>query len=169
MSVEEELLQIARERDAATEIALAELMLEPPDLLRRQFRVYLSRQVDYGRIRRTNERIPQLITVQGGLNELSCPELEFSSGVRLGFNIRLEEQQRGWLVKQFKFSVLLPERRGIRTVQIHLNAAGSHDSLNVPRCHMHIGNSRAHVPFPVMNPRLILHLICEHIEPDVGS
>lgn len=26
----------------------------------------------------------------------------------------------------------------------------------------------AHVPFPIMNPRLILSLFCEHIEPDFG-
>jgi hypothetical protein len=29
---------------------------------------------------------------------------------------------------------------------------------------MHIGDSRAHVPFPIIHPRLILYLICERIE-----
>src|SRR5207248_9864326 len=32
------------------------------------------------------------------------------------------------------------------------------DPLAVPRCHMHIGDSKAPVPFPLMDPRLILHL-----------
>ena len=168
MSIEDELLRLARERDTATEAALAGLMLEPPNILRLQLRAYLSRQVDHGRIRRTDEKIPQLAKVQGGLDELSCPELEFSSGVRLTFNIQLEEHQRGWLVKRFKFHVHLPQPRSIKMVRIHLNAAVMQDPLTAPRCHMHIGDSRAHVPFPVMNPRLILRLICGHIEPDLG-
>ena len=50
-----------------------------------------------------------------------------------------------------------------------LNAHSWHDPFARPRCHMHIGNSQAHVPFPAMDPRLILYLICEHIEPDVGA
>jgi hypothetical protein len=32
-----------------------------------------------------------------------------------------------------------------------------------------IGDSQAHVLFPIMSPRLIVHLICEHIEPDLGA
>jgi hypothetical protein len=54
-------------------------------------------------------------------------------------------------------------------VRSHLNEISSHDPLAIPRCHMHIADSEAHVPFPVMNPRLILYLICEHIEPDFGT
>ena len=169
MTIEDELLRLARERESATEDALVEMVLDRPDILRRHPRAYLSRQVDRGRIRRTDEKIPQLATVQGGLNELACPELEFSSGGRLAFNIQLEEEQRGWLVKRFRFHVHLPQPRSINMVRIHLNAETWHDPLVVPRCHMHIGGSRAHVPFPVMDPRLILHLICEHIEPDVGA
>jgi hypothetical protein len=53
-------------------------------------------------------------------------------------------------------------------VRIHLNPATLHDPLRVPRCHLHVGDSQAHIPFPIMNPRLILSLICEHIEPDFG-
>ncbi len=169
MSVEGELLQLAREREAATEGALSGMLLEQPDHLRRQLRAYLSRQVDRGRIRRTDERIPRLATVQNGLRELACSELQFSSSTRLEFNIQLEKEQRGWLVKRFRFHVYLPRERSINMVRIHLNPATWHDPLTVPRCHMHIGNSHAHVPFPVMGPRLILHLICEHIEPDFGA
>jgi hypothetical protein len=53
-------------------------------------------------------------------------------------------------------------------IRIHLNREGGHDPLNVPQCHFHIGDSKAHVPFPIMSPRLMVHLICEHIEPDLG-
>jgi len=30
------------------------------------------------------------------------------------------------------------------------------------------GGKRAHVPFPVMSPRLTLQLVCDVMEPDVG-
>jgi hypothetical protein len=161
VSIEDELLRLAREREAKTERALAEMLLEPPDLLRRQLRDYLFRQVDRQRMERANEKIPQLAVVEGGLNELACPEAEFSSGARLEFKIQLEEKQRGWLVKRFRFHVHLPRARSINMVLIHLNAEAWHDPLVVPRCHLHIGDSQAHVPFPIMDPRLILHFICE--------
>lgn len=168
MSIETELLWLAREHEAKTERALAEMLLESPDQLRRQLRAYLSRQVDHGRMERTDEKIPQLAALQGGLNELACPEAKFSSGARLEFKIQLEEQQRGWLVKRFRFHVYLPGERCIDKVLIHLKAEAWHDPLVVPRCHMHIGDSQAHVPFPIMDPRLILHLICKDVEPDFG-
>lgn len=169
MSTEDELLRLAREREAKIDGSLGEMLLEPPDRLRRQLRAYLSRQVDRGRMKRTDEKIPQLAAVQGGLHELACPEAEFSSGARLTFDIQLEEKQRGWLLKRFRFHVRLPQPRSIDMVRIHLNPETWHDPLAVPRCHMHIGGSQAHVPFPVMDPRLILHLVCEHIEPYVGA
>jgi hypothetical protein len=169
MNIEHDLLQLARQRDATTDDALGAMVLEPPDRLRRQLRAYLSRLVDRGRMRRTDERIPRLATVQGGINELECAEAEFLSGARLDFRIKLEKQQRGWLVRQFRFHVRMPQARSIDMVRIHLNAQPWHDPLAVPRCHMHIGNSQAHVPFPAMDPRLILYLICEQIEPDVGA
>jgi len=168
MSIEDELLRLAREHEANIERALLEMLLEPPDRLGRQLRAYLSRQVDRGRMKRTSEKIPQLATVRGGLNELSCAKAEFSSGARLHFDIQLEEEQRGWLVRRFRFRVHLPQPRSVNTVQIHLNAGTSYDPLAVPRCHMHIGDSKGHLPFPVMDPRLILHLICEHVEPGFG-
>jgi len=168
VTIENELLGLARAREAKTERALAEMLLEPPDRLRRQLRDYLSRQADRGRMKRADEKIPQLAALQGGLNELACPEAKFSSGARLEFKIQLEEQQRGWLVKRFRFHVHLPRARSINMVRIHLNAETWHDPLAVPRCHMHIGDSQAHVPFPIMDPRLILHLICKDVEPDFG-
>ena len=169
MSVEDELLQLAQDREATTEIALGEMVLERPDLLGKQMRVDLSRQVDYRRIGRTDDKFLQLTTIQGGLDELACPELELLSGTRLEFKMRLEEVQRGWLLKQFRFHVFLPGARGVRRVRVHLNPGDSNAPLAVPRCHMHIGDSRAHVPFPIIHPRLILYLICEHIEPDFGA
>jgi len=168
VSIENELLRLARAREAKTEGALAEMLLEPPDRLRRQLRDYLSRQADRGRMKRADEKIPQLAVVEGGRSELACPEAKFSSGARLEFKIQLEEQQRGWLVKRFRFHVYLPGERCIDKVLIHLKAEAWHDPLVVPRCHMHIGDSQAHVPFPIMDPRLILHLICKDVEPDFG-
>ena len=95
-----------------------------------------------------------------------CEEVEFQSDSRLSFKIKLEYDQRGWLVRQFKFDLLLTGR-SIRRVSIHLNASAAYDDpLKVPRCHFHIGNGKAHIPFPIMSPRLMLHLLCEHIEPD---
>jgi hypothetical protein len=138
--------------------------LDPPHILGRQLRDYLSRQVDRGRIRHANEKIPQLNRLPESLSELACPGLEFLSGARLEFKIRLERDQRGWLVTQFQFHVRLPQPCAFGMLRIHLNPGASHDPLTVPRCHMHIGDSRAHVPFPIMHPRLILYLICEHIE-----
>ncbi|MGA2773192.1 MAG: hypothetical protein ABSG26_20485 [Bryobacteraceae bacterium] len=168
MSIDNELLQLAREREDKTEGALAEMLMEQPDRLRRQLRVYLSRQVDRGRMKRTDEKIPQLAAIQGGVTELACPNAGFSAGARLQFNIQLEQKQRGWLVKRFRFHVHLPPGRSINMVLIHLNAEVGHDPLRIPRCHMHIGDSQAHVPFPIMDPRLILHLICELVELDFG-
>ena len=168
MSVEDELLQLARERENETHAALQEMFVKP-DHLRRQLRDYLVRQADdYDRMRRPDDRVPQLTTVHGGLNELACPGAEFADGGRLLFDIQLEESQRGWLVKRFRFHLHLPPSRNIKMIRIHLNPETWHDPLRVPRCHLHVGDSGAHIPFPIMNPRLILSLICEHIEPDFG-
>ncbi len=120
-------------------------------------------------MKHADETVPRLTTVLGGLNELACDDAKFSSGARLQFNIQLEQEQRGWLVRRFRFHLHLPQTRSIKMVRIHLNPETWHDPVAVPRCHMHIGNSQAHVPFPVMDPRLILHLICEHLEPDIGT
>src|SRR6266849_9464551 len=103
MSFEDDLLRLAREREAETNAALVQMLLEPPDRLRRQLRAYLARQADRGQMKRTNEKIPKIATVQEGLNELACPELEFSSGARLRFDIQVEQEQRGWLVRRFRF------------------------------------------------------------------
>jgi hypothetical protein len=166
VNIENELLRLAREREDKAEGALTEMLLEPPDRLRRQLRDYLSRQVDHGRMKRADERIVQLVELLGGDKALACRKAEFSSGARLEFRIQLEATQPGWLVKQFHFHLHLPRARSINTVRIHLKPKAWHDPLEIPRCHMHIGNSRAHIPFPIMDPRLILYLICKHLEPD---
>lgn len=142
--------------------------MEPPNLLGRQLRTYLSRQVDHGRMKRTDERIPRLEALEEGVNELACPKAEFSSDARLEFRIQFEATQRGWLMRRFQFHLHLEPGRRINMVRIHLNADASHDPLVVPRCHMHVGNGEPHIPFPIMDPRLILCFICEHLEPDLG-
>jgi len=168
LSVEDELLQLARERENKTQAALHETLLQPGHL-RRQLRDYLVRQADdYDRMKRPDDRVPHLTMVPGGLNELACPGAEFADGSRLLFDIQLEESQRGWFVKRFRFHLHLPPSRNIKMVRIHLNPETWYDPLRIPRCHLHVGDSGAHIPFPIMSPRLILSLICEHIEPDFG-
>jgi hypothetical protein len=166
--MEDDLINLARMREAQSEAVLSKMLLESPSYLRRQLRHYISRQVDRGRMKRPDEGIPRLETFQGGLDQLSCERAEFYSGTWLSFKIELRQQQGGWALERFQFHVHLVERR-IHMVRIHLNNQTLHDPLAVPRCHLHIGGSKAHVPFPVMNPRLILDLICEHIERDFGA
>lgn len=165
MKVEDELKQLAHDRESATQATLEGMPFEP-DRLRRQIREYLSRQVERDRMKRLNDGVPQLTKIQSDLYELTCQEAEFSDGGQLLFQIQLQESRLGWLVKRFKFHLQLPSSRNINMVRIELNSEASYDPLKVPRCHVHIGDSGAHIPFPIMNPRLILCLICEHIEPD---
>jgi hypothetical protein len=163
-------MPLARQREDAAIEVLAGLVLENPGTLLRQLRTDLHELlVDRGKIQHTNERIVHLETIGGGLSELVCENLKLSSGARLEFRIQLEQDQRGWLLRQFRFHVHLPRQRDIGMVRIHLKPDTWHDPLAVPRCHLHVDNSQAHVPFPIMNPRLILHLICERIEPDFGT
>jgi hypothetical protein len=166
---ETQLLKLARLREDRTHRDLGDMLLKRPHQLRIELRQYLARQVDYGRLERTNPNLPQLETTTERLKKLLCPELEFQSGARLFFSIHLVEEQGGCLVTQFEFHLHLPSQRRIKMVRIELNPDTSRDPLLVPRCHLHIDDSKAHVPFPVMDARLILHLICEHIEPDFGS
>jgi hypothetical protein len=92
-----------------------------------------------------------------------------SSISSLDFNICMKKQQAGWRITQFKFHLRLPAERKVGMVRVHLNVERARDPLLVPRCHMHIGRGkRAHVPFPIMSPRLILQLVCDVMEPDVG-
>jgi hypothetical protein len=166
LSLDQELKDLARERENASHASLPQIMVEQPSTLLRQLRHYLAEMTNYGYLKRTYE-LPRLATVEGGLQELVCEEIEFHSDSRLSFSIQLEQEQSGWLVKRFKFHLLLAQRN-VNMVRIHLNQTEGHDPLNVPRCHFHVGDSTAHIPFPIMNPRLMLHLLCEQIEPDFG-
>lgn len=167
MSWEDELIALAHDRENASEAILAQMMVDHPGRLRLQLRHYLAEQANRGNLKRTYEYCPRLETHEGGLQELVCEEVEFRSDSSLKFNVQMEQVQAGWLVKRFRYHLHLPGR-SISMVRIHLNQEVGHDPLNVPRCHFHIGDSRAHIPFPIMSPRLMLHLICEHIELDVG-
>ncbi|MDP2999841.1 MAG: hypothetical protein Q8N47_20300 [Bryobacterales bacterium] len=164
MSIEGELLQLARERETETQDALARMLLDPPHILGRQLRDYLSRQVDRGRIRHANEKVLQLNTLPDSLSKLACSGLAFSSGARLKFEIQIQKDQRGCFLRQFQFRLHSPNRPAVEMVRIELEPETQRDPLVVPRCHLHIGGRAAHVPFPIMHPVLILYLICEHIE-----
>src|SRR5258707_15537168 len=158
---------MARERESASESILATMWLEHPSKLLRQLRNDLALQVDRNRLKRTDDDVVSLGQSEKGLPELTCTAAEFRSDSRLNFKLELEKQQKGWLFKRFQFSLYLAGRN-IKMVRIHLNERVSHDPVKVPLCHFHIGDSEAHIPFPIMSPRLMVHLICEHIEPDLG-
>jgi hypothetical protein len=166
LSWEDELQALARDRESAYQSSLSLMMVDHRGMLRRQLRYYLLEQTIHGRLKKTCD-VPRLDTHMGGLQELVCEEVEFRSDSRLSFIVEMEQEQTGWLVKRFKFHLHLA-RRSINMIRIHLNQEVGHDPLTVPRCHFHIGDSKAHIPFPIMSPRLMLHLICEHIEVDLG-
>jgi hypothetical protein len=167
LSIEDELLSLARERERASEAALASMLIEHPAKLRRQLRSDLARQVDLGRLKHSDDKVVQLSPPMENRQGLMCPLVQFVSAAELDFQIDLEERQEGWLVKRFKFHLHLTGRR-VQMVRIHLNERAGHDPVMVPRCHFHIDDSGAHIPFPIMSPRLMVHLICEHLEPDLG-
>ena len=168
MSIEEELRKLALEREKAIESALDELDLDPPDVLLRQMRAYLADREDRGRIQRFAEKSVHLSQLEDGIDELACDAVRFASESILDFNIRMKKLQTGWLITQFKFHLHLPRGRKVSMVRVHLNVERTRDALVIPRCHLHIGGCKAHVPFPIMSPRLTLHLVCDVIEPDVG-
>lgn len=169
MSVEDELQRLALEREDAFEAALDALDLDPPDRLLRQLRAYLAVQEDRRRIKHFAERSVRLSQQTGGIQELECHTVQFASGSRLDFNVRMQKEQTGWRITQFRFHLHLPTERNVAMVRIHLNVGRMRDPLVVPRCHLHVGGGeRAHVPFPIMNPCLTLQLVCDVIEPDLG-
>lgn len=162
MSVEGELLRLAREREASTD-DLARLDGQPSDL-GRQLRSYLSLQVDRGWVKRTDERVVQYESLPEGRVKLSCNGLDFESGARLKFTVQLVDERHFWLLRQFEFDVIHARSH---VLSIHLNPEASRKSLDVPRCHFHIGEGEVHLPFPIMHPLLILHVICKYIAPSL--
>lgn len=121
----------------------------------------------FGRCGHTWPSGVHLSQLKDGIDELACDAVRFASGSILDFNIRMKKLQTGWRITQFKFHLRLPAARKISMVRVHLNVEGTRDALVIPRCHLHIGGGkRAHVPFPIMSPRLTLQLVCDVIEPD---
>jgi hypothetical protein len=158
---------MARGREEASQAYLESIRLDHPAMLRRQLRSDLATQADLKRLKRSDDQVVHLTNRSEDILELICPAVEFSSESKLEFKIEVGKRQEGWLIRRFQFSLYLAERR-IKMVRIHLNERLGHDPVRVPRCHLHLDNSNAHIPFPVMSPRLMVHLICEHIEPDLG-
>jgi hypothetical protein len=166
VSTEKELLQIAREHERRSDAIWGEMDSIEPNLLQRQLRDRLSRQTDHNRLKhRVNEKIPTLKSIGVNKYELACPKITFVSDAQLEFKIEVEKQQTGWLTKRLKFHIFLAPKTSINMLRIHLNPTTSHDPTEIPRCHMHIGKNGAHIPFPAMDPELILHFICEQIIP----
>lgn len=169
MTVESELQRLALERAEAYETAISALDLGDPARVYRQIRAYLAELEDHGRIKRFRENMLPLRAAQDGVQELRCVPIELTSGSRFEFTIKMRQQQGICRLIEFEFHLNLPPARNVDMVRIHLIPERPRDPLQVPQCHMHIGGGeRAHVPFPIMSPRLILHLVCEVIEPDIG-
>jgi hypothetical protein len=164
--VEDQLEELARDREQAYHSTLSQMRVDHPATLRKQLRAYLGEQADHDILARTYDDVPRLET-NGELNELVCDEVEFRSDSRLEFRIQMEKEQRGWSVRRFRFHLRFAGRP-IGMVRIHLNEERDRAPLRVPRCHLHVDSSEPHIPFPIMDPRLILHLICERIEPHIG-
>src|SRR5208283_1072761 len=120
LSIEDELKQLALEREDAFESALNKLDLDPPEFLLRQMRAYLADEVDRRRIRRFVDKAVQLTQQEDGIQELGCTSIEFVSGSSLDFRIRMEKQQTGWRIDQFQFHLRLPTDRKVSMVRVHL-------------------------------------------------
>ena len=87
MNIEDELLQLARERENQTQAGLQEMPPFAPDYLQRQLRLYLVSQAEnYDRMKHPDDRVPQLTRPQDDLYKLACPKAEFSDGGLLSFN-----------------------------------------------------------------------------------
>jgi hypothetical protein len=169
LNIDEELMELARERDKEIQSALTAMKLDEPDVLRRQLRAYLRRQVDRGRLKRADSSVPEIDALGQDSVRLSCHDLAFTSGSRLTFEITLNKRQAGWVIQKFEFHVRLAPKRKVKMVRIDLNASDLwHDALRIPRCHFHIDESEPHLAFPVLNPRLLLYTMCEQIEPAFG-
>jgi hypothetical protein len=132
-------------------------------------RAYLADREDHGRIKHFAEKSVQLSPQTDGIQKLECLAVQFASGSSLDFNIRMKKQQTGWRMTDFEFNLHLPRARKVNMVCVHLNVSRTRDALVVPRCHLHVGGGKkAHLPFPIMSPRLTLQLVCDVIEQDVG-
>ena len=120
MSWEDELKALARDRETACQSSLSQMMVDHPGTLRRQLRHYLAEQANCRRLKQTYDDVPRLETQAGGLQELVCDEVEFRSDSRLTFNVQMEREQTGWLIRRFKFHLHL-SKRSINMIRIHLN------------------------------------------------
>jgi hypothetical protein len=166
LSLEDELNELAWDRERTYEAVRQGTIQQHPSKLLRQLRAYLAELADHGKLKRTYD-LPRSVTRPGDVTEVICDGVEFASDSLLSFSVLLESSQQGWLLTEFEFHLALQGRR-VGHVRIHLTRTGAHDPLRVPRCHIHIDNSDPHIPFPIMNPRLTVHLMCEHIEPEIG-
>lgn len=167
MSLDDELIALAREHEKSYELTRTCTIHESPSMLLRQLRAYLARLADHRKLKRTYEQ-PRSETKTNNITALIAEGIEFASDSVFSFKIFLEQRQHGWLMREFEFHLALVGRR-VQHIRIHLKRDGAYDPLRVPRCHVHIDTSDPHIPFPIMNPRLTVHLICEHIEPNIGS
>jgi hypothetical protein len=85
LSLEDELLSMARDRESVLEANVASMWLEHPSKLRRQLRNDLTRQVDLRRLKRSEDRVVNLSPPTDGLQEVVWPVVEFWSDSKLNF------------------------------------------------------------------------------------
>jgi hypothetical protein len=74
VSLDDELIELARLNDSTTQASLDNLTLDPAHLLR-SLRFYLSRQSDYHHIERLREKAVQLTRVGGARKRWSAAPL----------------------------------------------------------------------------------------------
>jgi len=96
------------------------------------------------------------------VEELVCQGVEFATGSRLSFSLKMVDHRGRWSMLSFEFDLHLSGRK-VEMIQVHLNERGSPEPDRVPRCHLHVRPSDAHIPFPATGPRLIVNLLCEHV------
>jgi hypothetical protein len=163
VSWEDELLELARQRHRLGSDP-EQLKVDHPETLLRQIRHYLAEQSNRRRLKKSYDG-PRLTDHAREIKKIESDEIEFHSDSKLTFSIELHQDRYRWEVKHFEFNLHIPGR-AVDRVRIDLNLNHDADPVRVPRCHFHIGDGDAHIPFPLMSLRLTLHLLCEHIEPD---
>lgn len=167
MIIEDTLIKLARAGEDRFDASLAQIEIESPSRLCRELRFYMA-ELANRRILKRSDDAPQLKTISDLAQQITCPKAEFTSGATLMFEIELQKDQGNWSVRHCQFDLRLFGRK-VEMASVHLRPEATHEPHRVPRCHLHVRPSHVHIPFPATDPRLILYLMCEHVEPDLGT
>jgi hypothetical protein len=175
----------ARELDDHTSEKLQELRLPAPSLFLKELRAYLQALTDSRELRKGGVNLPRLnpspvdfpgcqqIDAGPRLFKSASPEpaIELSSGAKVSLGVTLRPMDtRGSQLVAYRFHLELPHPGIIQYLGIDLNAPkGTYDPLHQPRSHMHPGDHRVHVPYPVMHPLAILDRLIHVVAPSFSA